>query len=131
MLVYTTRNYMSMLVGLILFIVGGIPVLNYFGAIAFTLPGFLTNIIADVVFWIIAVMGMYIVIDGFMEAQHSMWHGLLLLMGVIFIIIGLIPILNNRGVIPFGFDFLKSLIVYNTIITIEGILLLIGGFTER
>jgi hypothetical protein len=47
-------------------------------------------------------------------------------------VVGLLPILHNFGVL--GFDmggFLNSLYLYQSIITLEGLLLMIGGLTEH
>lgn len=127
----SARDWISFFVGLLLFAVGLIPLLNKFGVLPFGLPGFMTGLIASIFFWIIAIAGLYIIIDGLIEPAGHMIHTMLIVTGILFVLIGLVPILNQFGVIKFDIPFLKDLIVYNIIITIEGLMLMSAGFTMR
>lgn len=125
------RDTISFFVGLILLATGLIPLLNYWNVIGFSLPGFISNLIASIVIWIIAVAGLYIIIDGFIEPpQHSL-HWLLIIVGFVMLLIGLIPILHKFEVIGFSIPFLNNLVVYNIMISLEGFALMIGGLTEH
>jgi hypothetical protein len=132
-LVFTRpRDTVSFFVGLALLALGLIPLLNHFNAISFGLPEFLNGLIASIFIWVIAVAGLYVVIDGFIEPPMHALHWALILFGFIFLIIGLIPILHNFNVIGFTIiSFLDNMVVYNIAICIEGLLLLIGGLTEH
>jgi len=125
------RDWISFFVGLVLFLVGFIPLLKQFKVLGFGLPIFLNSLMAQIFFWIIAIAGVYIIIDGLIEpAGHSL-HIFLMILGFLFIIVGLIPILNKFGVISLNLSFLANLVVYNSIITIEGLMLMTAGFTMR
>jgi hypothetical protein len=132
-LVFTrARDTISFFVGLLILALGLIPLLNHFKVIGFGLPGFLTTLIASIFIWIIAVAGLYVVIDGFIEPPMHSLHWILIVLGVTFLIVGLIPILHNFNVIPFTIlSVLDNLVVYNIVIAVEGLLLLIGGLTEH
>jgi hypothetical protein len=127
----SARDWISAVIGLILIAVGLIPLLFNFKIIGFGLPGFLSGLMSSVFFWIIAVAGVYIIIDGFIEPAGHLLHTLLLITGLVFVIIGLIPILNQFGVFKFEIPFLSNLVVYNIIITIEGLMLVSAGYTMR
>jgi len=132
-LVFTrVRDTVSFFVGLIIMALGLIPLLNHFKVMSFGLPGFLTTLVASIFIWVIAVAGLYVVIDGFIEPPLHSLHWILIVLGLVFLVVGLIPILHNFNVIPFTIiSVLDSLVVYNIIIAVEGLLLLIGGLTEH
>ena len=126
------RDSISFVVGAILALYGLIPLLNAIGLLKFTLPAFLTGLPAEILIWVVAVGGAYVVIDGLIEPKMNMLHPFLIGVGIILLAIGLIPILNKFHVIPFSLPFLgASLTPYQILITIEGLLLIIGGFTEH
>jgi len=131
MIMPRARDKMSFFVGLILFAMGGIPLANKLGFLGFNLPELISGAIGSVAIWIIAVGGAYVLIDGIIEPKTHSLHWTLVLIGLLLLVTGLIPILNNFGVLPFGFGFLNNLVVYNSIITLEGLLLVIGGLTEH
>jgi hypothetical protein len=127
----SARDWISFFVGLILFAVGLVPLLKTFGVTKFGLPAFMTGLIGSIFFWIIAVAAVYIIIDGFIEPAGHMLHIALMVAGLIFLIVGLIPILHQFGVIKFTIKFLENLVVYNIIITVEGLMLMTAGYTMR
>jgi hypothetical protein len=127
----SARDWISFFAGLILLVVGVLPLLKYFKVISFGLPGFLGGLMASIFFWIIAVAGLYIIIDGLIEPAGHALHIALMVLGVVFVIVGLIPILYSFKVIGFTIPFLSNLVVYNIIITVEGIMLMSAGFTMR
>lgn len=127
----TARDWISFFVGVVLLVVGLIPLLNKWNVIGFGLPGFFSGLVGSIFFWIIAIAGIYIIIDGLIEpAGHSL-HIFLMILGLVFVIVGLIPILNKFGVIGFNLGFLSNMMVYNIIITLEGLMLMTAGFTMR
>lgn len=126
------RDTISFIVGLILAAYGLIPLLNAIGLLKFTLPAFLMGMPAEILIWIVAVGGAYVVIDGFIEPKMNALHPFLIGVGLMLLAIGLIPILNKFGIMPFSIPFLGvNMIPYQILIAIEGILLVIGGFTEH
>jgi|GEM_PF-2104378 len=125
------RDTISFFIGLILLLLGLIPLLSYFKVISFTLPEFLLGIVGSIFIWIIAVAGAYIVIDGFIVPPLHSLHWILILLGFVFLVIGLIPILHKFNVMPFTINFLENMVVYNIVIAVEGFLLIVGGLTEH
>lgn len=129
------RDTISFFAGVFLTAVGLIPLLVSLKVIGWTLPGFLTNLLGQIAIWIIAVAGLYVVIDGFIEPPAHNLHWFLIAAGLVLFLIGLLPILFKFGVLGFNiwgaFSETIRLILYQTIITVEGLLLMIGGLTEH
>lgn len=125
------RDTISFFVGLLILAYGIVPVLNKFGVIGFNWPGALGGLPFSIAMWIIAVAGAYVLMDGFIEPpQHSL-HWMLILAGIVLFVAGLIPILHAFKVIGLSLSFLDNLLVYYIIISLEGLLLVIGGLTEH
>src|SRR3989344_1939568 len=124
------RDTVSFFIGLVLAAFGIIPLLNSLGVVGWNLPGVLLNLPVSVLIWVIAVAGLYIVIDGFIEPPMHMFHWLLIAGGLVLLVIGLIPILFSFGTIGFTVPFLgENLITYQVLIAIEGLFLAIAGLT--
>ena len=87
------------------------------------------NVGVEVLVWVVAIAGIYILVDGVIEPPMHMFHWILIVAGIIMFVIGLIPILNGFEVISFQIPFLNNKIVYWTIITLEGLGLSIAGVT--
>ena len=87
------RDWFSVLIGLLVLAVGIIPLLSTWKIIAFTLPAFLDNIIVAIIFWVIALGGLFVVVDGLIEPAGHFYHTALIILGIIFVVAGLIPIL--------------------------------------
>lgn len=122
------RDTISFFVGVVLAAFGVLPLLSKWGIVKFQIP-FLSNIAVSVLVWIVAVAGLYVLIDGFIEPPAHALHWMLILIGLILAIVGLIPILKSFGVLGFTLPF--NDVVYRIIITLEGLLLIIGGLTEH
>ncbi|MBU0536296.1 MAG: hypothetical protein KKE20_04985 [Nanoarchaeota archaeon] len=128
MIFTSPRDTISFVIGLILITFGIIPLLNKFGAITWNIPGI--NILpVGVLIWITAIAGFYILIDGFIEPPMHIFHWLLIIAGLIMMVIGLLPILHSFGVIGFKIPGMDNLVVYQVIITMEGLGLAIAGTT--
>ncbi|MFC1648835.1 hypothetical protein ACFL1B_05235 [Nanoarchaeota archaeon] len=122
------RDKISFFVGVILLGVGIVPLLNTMGFISFDWPGSIAGFVASIAVWIIAVAGAYLFMDGIIEPKTHSMHWILIMVGLVLLIVGLIPILNSFGYIQFSLGFLDNLVVYNSIISVEGLLLVIAGF---
>jgi hypothetical protein len=125
------RDTISFFVGLVIFAYGIVPLLNQFKLLAFNWPGILGQLPFKIAMWIIAVAGIYVLIDGFIEPPQHGLHWALIVIGLVLFVTGLLPILHSFGVIGLSLGFLDNLILYYIIITVEGLLLLIGGLTEH
>ena len=117
----------SLVLGLALIVMAGIPLLNHFGVISFGL-GSAGSVIATVLLYVVALGGLFMLFDAYGE-DYDWLQWVLGLMGVVVIVVSIIPILNQFGVIGFSLPFL-SLTVNNIIFAIEGVLLLMGAFTQ-
>ena len=123
------RDTISFFVGVILAVFGVLPLLDKFGVMK--VPGFLTSLPVQIIVWIAAVGGLYVVIDGFIEPPAHSLHWFLIAAGIVLFVIGLLPLLVSFGVIKFTLIPLTLLWVYQIVITVEGVLLMIGGLTEH
>jgi hypothetical protein len=125
------RDTISFFIGVLLTVVGLIPLLIFFKLVSWTLPKFMTSLPFSIAVWIIAVAGLYVVIDGLIEPPAHNLHWFLIVAGLVLFVVGLLPLLNKFGVLGLNIPFLKNLVVYHAIITVEGVLLIIGGLTEH
>jgi hypothetical protein len=123
------RDTISFFVGLLVAAVGLLPLLERFGVIGFSVP-FLDQVSVQVFVWLVAVFGLYVLIDGIIEPPMHSLHKILIVAGLVMFLIGLLPILKNFGVIGFGLPFIQgNLLLYQILLAIEGITLVIGGLT--
>ena len=124
---YWYNSGISFGLGIVLFVLGGLPLLNTTGVIAFTLPAALTGLIAKIVLYLCALGGIWLLIDAFWEDASDTTRYTSLIVGLIVLVIGTIPLLNQFGVIGFSIPVL-SMTIYNVIFLVEGILLMWGAF---
>lgn len=125
------RDTISFFVGAFIAAMGLIPLLLQLKLVNWALPKFMQSLPYNLAVWVIAVAGLYVVIDGFIEPPAHNLHWFLIVAGIVLFIVGLLPLLFQFQVIGFGIPFLKNLVLYHTIIFLEGLLLVIGGLTEH
>jgi hypothetical protein len=121
------RSIPSLLVGLILLVLGVVPILAQFKVLSFGLPAFLTGIIPKIALFVIAFGALYMIIDAFLEGVDEPNGIFTLIVGALIFIVGIVNVLNQFGVIGFKIPFLTPL-VYNIIFVVEGLFLAIGAF---
>ena len=122
------KYWISIVVGILVVALGGIPLLQGWGLIPFPFPPFLAFGI-NILLWIVAAVGAYLLIDSLIsEDDTMMWVSV----GVAVIILGIaiIQILNNFGIIGFGIPFL-SLTILRVLFVIEGLGLILAGFGSK
>ena len=119
------KNWSALIVGLLLMALGIIPLLNGWGVISFGLPSFLSNMIPMIATYILALGGILLLIDSFMEDDTL--RIISIVISLVIIAAGIIPILNNFGVIGFTIPFLNAL-VFNILFVLEGLFLTIAAF---
>jgi len=116
------RDWISGLVGAIIFLLGLMPMLGYLK--------FLNDISATLLTWIVAIAGLYLMVNSIIEITNSNiigWWSFGIAIAVM--LIGLFPILHGFGIGPSWFEFRwLSRTVYNIIFIIEGIFLMIATF---
>jgi hypothetical protein len=121
---HEARKHISAVLGLIFLALGGIPLLHQFGFIPFTIPAW-----AGIPMWILAVVGgVFLLIDALKEQQEAR-HSLSVPSGVIGLVVlafGLIPLLNQFGVIAFGLPLFLSAFA-DFLFVAAGVFLLIGA----
>jgi hypothetical protein len=116
------KYWMSLIAGLIVSALGGIPLMNTWGWLEFTLPFPLES---TILLWAVAAGGLGLIISSFLSEEDSiMWISIL----VAFVImsIAIIHILNSFEIIAFGIPFL-TLTVLRVLFVIEGVGLIIAG----
>lgn len=118
------KGWWSVLVGILVLALGIIPFLNTLKVISFNIPGFLQNAIGAFGIYILAAVGIYLLIDAFMEDDTI--RAITLVVGGIIVVAGILSALFAFGVIGFQIPFL-TYTVYNVIFVLEGILLIIAG----
>jgi len=118
------KGWWSVIIGILIIVLGLIPFLNKFNVIGFNLPTFLQNAIGAFGIYIIAAVGIYLLIDGFMEDDTI--KAITLIVAALLVIAGVMSALFQFGVIGFAIPFL-TYTVFNVIFVIEGILLIIAG----
>jgi len=119
------KNYLSIVLGLILLAVGLIPLLQTWGIVSWGLPGFIANVIAMIAVFVVAGGGFWLLIDSIYENEGLKW--LTAIVALVILVIGVIQILHNFAIIGFSIPFL-TMTVYNYIFTVEGLGLIIAGF---
>lgn len=123
-----TKDWISMLVGAILFCLGLLPMLaaQKVGPSWFSLS-FLPTVIFT---WIVAIAGLYLLVESFIEITNSNvigWWSFFLAAAML--VIGILPIIHTFGYGPswFVFPWLNE-VIYRVIFMIEGLFLIIAGF---
>ena len=125
------RDTISFFVGLVVAAFGILPLLAEWGIVGFNIP-LIGGLGIQILIWLVAVFGLYVVIDGFIEPPAHSLHMILIVLGIIMFAAGLVPLLNSFGVIGFTIPlFGDSLLFYRIILSLEGIALVVGGLTEH
>ena len=119
-----TKSMISLVLGLIIGLLGLVPLLNSMGTISFGIPTLPQRLLQV----LLIVGGTYLLIDAWDEDPDYMkWANVVV--GILVIIVGAIPILNIINVIGFTLPALLD-VVYQIIEVIIGILLIIGSFLQ-
>jgi hypothetical protein len=119
------KTLANLIVGFLLTAFGLIPLLNHFGVIGWNLPEFMIGLMGNFALYLIAGIGIWLIIDGFLEDETI--QKITLLIGLLVLIFGIIPLLNQFGVISITIPFL-NLLVFQALFVVEGILLIIAAF---
>jgi hypothetical protein len=115
------KSIISTITGIILLVLGGIPLLNSFGILGFSLP----EIPELILLIVLAVAGIYLFIDGvfqFALAPAMAWTSMGL--GIVFGGAGVLRVLNMLTPLV---GWVQGTII-NVVFVIIGILLIIGAF---
>lgn len=123
-MVHSLRHWASFFVGAIIFCLGFFPLIGksaWLGPIS-------NSVILVIGQYIVAIGGLYIIIDSFFEFTFHSGLGIAtLIVGLIVFALGLVTILHDMGQISFHIGFLNA-IVYQILFILEGLFLMIGCF---
>ncbi|MDD9953093.1 MAG: hypothetical protein OXR66_02050 [Candidatus Woesearchaeota archaeon] len=120
---HAARHWISFFVGLLLGLFG---LFNLLGKTAWLGP--LAGVTGSVLAYILAIGGLYVIIDSFFEFTFHSGMGLTtLLIGLVVFGLGLVNVLSGFGVL--GFSVPIPNLVYHMLFIVEGIFLMIGTFT--
>ena len=118
------KGKISILVGIVFVALGLIPLLNGWGVLGFTLPAFLIKLIPAIALFAIPALALFLFIDAIDEDDTI--KVVTIIVGLIFLVLGVIQILNRFGVIGFGLPL--SDMIYQIIFVVEGFFLIIATF---
>ena len=117
-----TRDWVSGIVGAIIFLLGLLPLLGKFD--------FLNSMPISLLTWIVAGAGLYLAMNSVIEITNSNivgWWSFII--AVALLVIGLFPLLHTFGIGPAWFEFKwLSVTAYHIIFVIEGFFLMIATF---
>jgi hypothetical protein len=121
-----TKNVIAIIFGLIVFVLGVIPLLNFFKITSFGsgIVGFYSVLLS----WILAIVGIYLIVDSFMEEYF--WKWVTGIIGFVIMTIGVLKSLSMIGIQLVSLSFIPP-VGYYALLTIEGILLFIAGLAMR
>ena len=118
------RKLLSLISGLFLTVFGAVPLLNQLGLISFKLP-----LISSILLLALAgAAGILLLMDGIAEWQnmHASLGMLSILLALILITLGVLIILIQLGTLTFQLPLIP--LAVEALVTLTGILLIIGGF---
>ena len=93
------RSWLSMIIGILLAAVGLVPLLNQFGVVGWTLPA-VSEFILTIIF---ILAGLLLIWDATHEIYSArMFWILSLAFGLPILVLGILPILNQYGIIGFS-----------------------------
>ena len=118
------KGVISFFVGILLLALGVIPLLSTWGVLGFTLPGFILNILPAVAIWVLPVLAFLLFVDA--TDEDGGIKGITIIVGLLFLALGVIQILSNFGVI--GFSLPLGATVYQILLAVEGLFLFIAAF---
>ncbi|MEK6874179.1 MAG: hypothetical protein AABX52_00325 [Nanoarchaeota archaeon] len=122
------QSWVSLCLGILLFILGGVPLLVSLNLIGFNLPDILLSMTPQILLYIAAAGGVYLIVDVF--GEWGEWYGYAsLALGMVVILAGLIPLLHYFNIIAFTIPGLSP-VVYNIVFIIEAFFLIIGAFLQ-
>jgi len=117
------RKIMSIVLGLILLVLGIVPLLNKFGVIKFTIPT-----IPEFILWTAGMVGaIVLIVDGFQEMQEFGFGKIIMALSFLVALVIFLYGLSAFTILPFQMPVLGALFVY-IVLVLAGLLLIIGGF---
>lgn len=117
------RKIMSIIVGLILVVLGVIPLLNALKVISFSIPT-----LPEFILWTAGMVGAFVLIaDALQEMQEFGFGKIIMVLSFVIALVIFLYGANSFNILPFPLPALGVMFV-NAILVVAGILLIIGGF---
>lgn len=117
----------SLILAVLLFVLGGVPLLATLGIIGFNLPAALLGLLPKVAMYIFAGAGLYLIIEDLAEG-YGFWDKYMpMILGFLFLGFGVVNILSQFGVIGLVIPGLPE-VVYLALFLVEGVALIFGAF---
>jgi len=117
------RKIMSIVLGIILLVLGVVPLLNSLGVIKFTIPT-----IPEFILWTAGMVGaIVLIVDGFQEMQEFGFGKVIMALSFLVALVIFLYGLSAFTILPFTMPALGALFVY-IVLVLAGLLLIIGGF---
>ena len=124
----STKSPLSLLLGVVLTILGGLPLLNQLKVTTITLPAWVMGVLPQIVSYVLAVGGFYLLIDSWDEwGEWYFW--VTVIVGLAALTAGVIMVLHSLGVIGLTIPFMTP-VVYSSLFVVEGLLLIWGSFNQ-
>ena len=117
---FGARKNIGLVLGIVIVVIGLLGFLSGINVIKFNIP-----LTVNVIAWILALGGIYLIIESFTE--YGMRRVLALIVAIVVLVIASVPILNQLGLITFAIPGI-TLLVYHLLLTVEGIFLIINSF---
>ena len=118
------RSWMSLIFGVILSALGLIPLLNSFKVIGWSIP----ELPLFAIRIILIIAGILLLWDSTYEIwQARAWWILSIVFGIPILILGVVPILNQYGVLSFTLDFIPQMVL-NILTFLAGFVLIIDAW---
>ncbi|NQU78241.1 hypothetical protein HQ545_00570 [Candidatus Woesearchaeota archaeon] len=124
------KDIISLIVGLLIFALGILPILSWFsiGPEWFDIWQFLP---AAIISWVVAAAALYLVIDSVIEITNSASIGVIsLVIALICLTAGVLPVLASFNIGPsfFALSFFggAAQMIFNIVLVIEGLFLMIA-----
>lgn len=124
------KDWFSGFVGLVVFLLGLLPLLESFGVLSTGFSAFVgSGAFLTAMPFILSILGFYLAVESIIEltnSNHIGWFSFLI--GAVIMLIGLLPALQAFGIGPGLFGLSLPSMVYNIIFVVEGIFLIIAMF---
>ena len=117
----------SLTLGVLLLLLGGIPLFNQWGVLSWGLPSFLTGLVGSVAVYLLAAGGIFLLVDAWGEWGETIGE-ISLIVGLVILAVGIVQVLSIFKVIPWMIAL--PMIVYNILFVVEGILLVLGSWMQ-
>jgi hypothetical protein len=117
---FGARKNIGLVLGIIILVIGILGTLTGLNILKFKL-----SLTIDILAWILAVGGIYLIIESITEFGAR--RGAALLVAFVVLAAALIPILSQLGIITFSIPGF-TLLIYHILLIVEGIFLIINAF---